>query len=272
MTGLFSACVLSTQRPAMQTNPDPAPRFTVRDARSEAERMAAYRLRHRVFVEELGGVSRGDGVERDRFDAHCAQLILIDQEAPDPEARIVGTYRVLDAEGARAAGGFYSEGEYDLGPLLRSGRPLLEFGRSCVLPDYRGGAAMHAMWAHILRMVRARRVELLFGVASFHGTDVAALAAPLSILHQRHLAPSAIRPVARGPEAVAMDLTPPEALDRKAAMRAMPALIKAYLRLGTLVGEGAWVDRDFNTTDVCLVLDMARMNPAQARLYEREAG
>ena len=142
MTRLFSAGVLSTQRPAMQTNPDPdraegAPRFTVRAARTEAERMAAYRVRHRVFVDELGGQAAEAGIERDRFDPHCEQLVLIDGAAAGgpPEARIVGTYRVLDAAGARAAGGFYSAGEFDLGPLLRSGRPLLEFGRSCVLPE-----------------------------------------------------------------------------------------------------------------------------------------
>ena len=41
-------------------------------------------------------------------------------------------------------------------------------------------------------------------------------------------------------------------------MAGTPALIKAYLRLGGFVGEGAWIDHAFNTTDVCLVMDTAQ--------------
>ena len=55
---------------------------------------------------------------------------------------------------------------------------------------------------------------------------------------------------------------------RARAMRATPALIKAYLRLGGFVGEGAWIDHAFNTTDVCLILDTTKMNQRQARLYQ----
>jgi putative hemolysin len=69
-----------------------------------------------------------------------------------------------------------------------------------------------------------------------------------------------------------MDLLPPDRIDRPAAMRATPALIKAYLRLGGYVGEGAWIDRAFRTTDVCLVLDTARMNERQRGLYGRGRG
>lgn len=245
-------------------------RFAVRAARSEAEAEAASRLRYAVFVDELGGdgpqVDHAARLERDRFDAFCDQLLLIDRAEGD---RVIGTYRTMDAAQAARAGGFYSETEYDLAPLYRDGRAMMEFGRSCLAPEYRGGPAMHAMWSHILHMVRARGVALLFGVGSFPGTDPGALAAPLSILHHRHRTPAPLRPEARPPGAVSMDLTPGDRLDRKAAMRAMPALIKAYLRLGAAVGEGAWIDHDFGCTDVFLLLDMDRLNTRQARLYER---
>ena len=58
-------------------------------------------------------------------------------------------------------------------------------------------------------------------------------------------------------------------LDRKAAMMQIPSLIKAYLRLGGTVGEGAFVDHQFNTVDVCLIMDTAKLNARQARIYER---
>ena len=52
----------------------------------------------------------------------------------------------------------------------------------------------------------------------------------------------------------------------------VPALIKAYLRLGGVIGDGAYVDHAFNTTDICLVLDTAAMNARQRKLYAGGAG
>ena len=52
-------------------------------------------------------------------------------------------------------------------------------------------------------------------------------------------------------------------------MKAMPALIKAYLRLGGFIGDGGFIDHAFNTIDVCLVLDTARMNARQRAIYTK---
>ena len=105
------------------------------------------------------------------------------------------------------------------------------------------------------------------GFASFHGTDVQELEQPLSMLHHNHLAPPDLRVRAQPDVFQTMDLVAPEALDRRAAMVQVPALIKAYLRLGGFVGDGAFIDHAFNTTDVCLILDTARMNERQKRIY-----
>lgn len=245
-----------------------APRFRIAMARSEAEVAAAQRLRYEVFVDELGGggplVDHDTRREVDRFDPYFAHMLLYDDAAG---GAVVGVYRLLDNDAARRAGQFYSEDEFDLTPLLASGRSLLELGRSCLHRDYRGGAAMYHMWRALAHYVTARDIDILFGAASFHGTDPQALAAPLSLLHHRHLAPEALRVTARS--GTRMDLVPEADLDRKAAMVQVPSLIKAYLRLGGTVGQGAYLDHDFNTTDVCLILDTADMNARQAGLYTR---
>jgi len=67
-----------------------------------------------------------------------------------------------------------------------------------------------------------------------------------------------------------MDLVPEAEIDRKRAMLETPALIKAYLRLGGVVGQGAWVDHAFNTTDVCLIMDTAQLNARQRQIYTRQ--
>ncbi|AHM05023.1 hypothetical protein roselon_02724 [Roseibacterium elongatum DSM 19469] len=249
--------------------------FELRLARDAQDRRAAQRLRYEVFVAELGGdgplVDHAARLEADRFDPYFDHLLLLDHRRTGDD-QVVGVYRVMRLDQAEAAGQFYSEDEYDLTPLRRSGRPLLELGRSCVHRDYRGGTAMMHLWNGLAAYIAAHDIEVMFGVASFHGTDPAPLAAPLSLLHHRHLAPPDIRPAARPPGATRMDLIGAEALDRPAAIRSMPALIKAYLRLGGFVGEGAFIDRAFNCIDVCLVMDVARMSEKHRAIYQRGAG
>ncbi len=241
--------------------------FVVRLAKTPQDLRAAQRLRYDVFVTELGGggamVDHSQKLECDRFDAYSDHLLLTDVRC----GAVVGVYRLMRVENATAAGGFYSASEYDLSPLLTSGRKLLELGRSCLHPDYRGGIAMHVMWSALARYVETHGVEVLFGVASFHGTDIHKLAAPLSLLHERHLAPQKLRVKALDKSFQSMDLVDATDLDRKAAMRQIPSLIKAYLRLGGCVGEGAFIDHDFNTVDVCLIMDTTQINARQARIY-----
>jgi putative hemolysin len=237
-------------------------------ARTAEETEAAQRLRYEVFVEELGGsgslVDHARRLEMDRFDPFVDHLLLHDMD----RGSVVGVYRLMRREQAEQAGGFYSAAEYDLAPLLASGRRLLELGRSCLHKDYRGGMAMYHLWRALAQYVAAHKIELLFGVASLHGTDASVHAAPLSLLHHRHLAPPGLRVRARPAAFQRMDLVPEAQLDRRAAMLQMPSLIKAYLRLGGVVGEGAFIDHAFNTTDVCLILDTAQINQRQARLYQ----
>ncbi|MEO0371656.1 MAG: GNAT family N-acyltransferase [Pseudomonadota bacterium] len=245
-------------------------RFVVRLAANDADLRAAQRLRYDVFVRELGSdgtlVDHDAGLERDRFDPHFDHLLLIDRAAGDA---VVGAYRLLPGDRRAEVGQFYSEDEYDLDVLKRSGRKLLELGRSCLAPAYRGGEGMYHLFNGLARYVFDHEVEILFGVASFHGTDPAALAAPLSLLHHRHLAPEELRVRAQGAHYQSMNLMPEDQIDRREAMLQVPALLKAYLRLGGFVGDGAFVDHAFNTTDICLVMDTQRMNEAQKAIYTK---
>ncbi|SNT08349.1 GNAT family N-acetyltransferase [Tropicimonas sediminicola] len=251
--------------------------FDIRLAETEQDLLAAQRLRYAVFVEELGGdgplVDHENRFERDRFDPHYDHLILVDRRR-DAAAldHVVGVYRLMPGDRAEAAGGFYCAGEYDLAPLVETGRSLLELGRSCVHPEYRGGLALHHLWNGLGRYVVQRDIGILFGVASFHGTDVQALAQPLSFLHHSHLAPPELRVRALPEHFTAMNILPLDQIDRPAAVRAIPALIKGYLRLGGYVGEGAFVDASFNTTDICLVMDTDRIPERQRALYAGGAG
>ncbi|MGF1501282.1 MAG: GNAT family N-acetyltransferase [Paracoccaceae bacterium] len=255
-----------------------AGRFTVRLAESDRDVEAAQRLRYRVFVEEMGATpsaeDRDARRESDRFDAYSEHLLLIDTEACDPDklGGVVGVYRLMRGARARAGIGFYGAAEYDLSRLERYDRETLELGRSCVDQDYRGGAGMHLLWTGLGRYVAEHDVGLMFGVASFHGADPAPLAQALSYLHHTHLAPEDLRVRALEGHFTDMAMLPPDEVDKTEALRQIPALIKAYLRLGGYVGEGAFIDRDFNTVDVCLLMDTARMVQRYRKFYQRARG
>lgn len=250
------------------------PQFETRLARDEADLHASQRLRYDVFVEELGGdgahVDHKARLERDQFDPLFDHLILLDVTRPEIENQVVGVYRLLPGASLPEGGRFYSEDEYDLSALKSSGRSLLELGRSCLHRDYRGGMAMYHLWQALADYVDDHGIDVLFGVASFHGTDTGAVGQSLSHLHHAHLAPPELRP--RALEYQPMDLLPAGEIDRPAAMKDTPSLIKAYLRLGGMVGDGAFIDHEFNTVDVCLVMDTAKMSKRHRDIYTKGRG
>ncbi|MEP4198029.1 MAG: GNAT family N-acyltransferase [Aliishimia sp.] len=228
----------------------------------------AQRLRYDVFITELGGqgpgVDHAARIEQDAFDAVSDHLILRDNSTDE----VIGVYRVLRSDQVCSDVGFYSNSEYDLGPLVASGRNLLELGRSCVHHAHRNGPAMFHLWTGLARYIQRHKCEILFGVASLQGTEISEHAAALSLLHHRHRAPDELCPRAKTYQP--MGLIPEAQLDRRAAMVAIPPLIKAYLRLGGVVGDGAFVDTAFNCTDVCMIMDTAQINKRQTRRFAPE--
>lgn len=247
------------------------PEFELRLARDEADIRAGQRLRYEVFIEELGGdgplVDHANRLECDEFDPYFDHLVLFDHAQPGSPA--VGVYRMMRDDQMAVPGRYYSESEYDLTLLRSSGRKLLELGRSCVHKDYRGGQALKRLWAGLLSYVEAHGIEVMFGVASFHGTDIEEIKRPLSLLYHEYLAPEELRVSARPEHFQEMNLMPAEEIDPAVVIREVPTLIKAYLRTGSYVGNGAYIDRAFNTTDVCVVIDMDRVPERVRAMYAR---
>lgn len=250
----------------------------VRLAREAEEINAAQAVRFRVFQQELGArlpaITAQEERDADRFDAVCDHLLVIDTEVAGPvEDRVVGTYRLLPQERAAMAGGFYSEDEFELNRLIERhhGRRFLELGRSCVLPAYRSRRTIELLWQGIWAYCRRYGFDVMTGCASFPGTVPAAHAQALSYLAHfcRAEEPWSVR--ARAHRYICMDLMPPEAVEARSALSAMPPLIKGYLRLGARFGEGCVIDRDFGTTDVLVVLPVETISQRYIAHYGAEA-
>ncbi|WP_422679927.1 GNAT family N-acetyltransferase [Chelatococcus albus] len=244
----------------------------VRLATSKKEIKKAQRLRYHVFYEEMSAIPNAASLlarrDKDEYDAICDHLLVLDHDAPrkpfrQAKPKVVGTYRLLRQEVADRHFGFYTAGEFDIQPLIDAnpGMRFLELGRSCVLKPYRNKRTVELLWHGIWTYVLHHRIDVMLGCASLEGTDPNHLALPLSFLHHYALAPREWRARAVGERYVAMDRLPKDAVDQKAALHALPPLVKGYLRLGATFGEGAVIDRQFGTTDVLVVLPVSAINP-----------
>lgn len=244
----------------------------VRLARTARDVRRAQRLRYKVFYEEMSAVP--DGAARlarrdmDSFDAICEHLLVLDHDAGKMvlgrrKPKVVGTYRLLRQEVAQRHGGFYTQGEFHVNGIIAAHPSLrfLELGRSCVLKPYRNKRTVELLWHGVWTYILRNKIDAMFGCASLEGTDPAALALPLSFLHHNALAPDEWRARAVEGRHVSMDRMPKAEINPKAALQALPPLIKGYLRLGGFVGDGAVVDHQFGTTDVLIILPVSVISP-----------
>ncbi|MEX6508523.1 GNAT family N-acetyltransferase [Jiella sp. M17.18] len=250
----------------------------VRLARNAAEVKAAQQLRYRVFYQEMAAqpskLQKMTRRDRDGFDRWCDHLLVIDHGLGGPLARrIVGTYRLMRQEAAALAGGFYTQQEFDIAPMLarHRGKRFLELGRSCVLKEYRGKRTVELLWQGIWAYVLMHDIDVLFGCASLAGTDPEALAVPLSFLKTNAPAPAEWQVRAHDHRGTFVSDSA-ESVDARRALAVMPPLLKGYLRLGGYIGEGAVVDHQFGTTDVLVVLPRVNIKTRYIDYYGADAG
>ena len=240
---------------ALRTAGEFASRLYVSMARSPEEVKEAQRLRHRVFVEEMGAHTGGaSGLERDHFDPFCKHLIVRNRTT----GAVVGTYRILTPERARALGAFMCEREFDLTRLAPLRERLVEVGRACIDVEYRCGSIIMLLWSGLAAYTQARGLSHLFGCVSVgwdeRDLDARAVYARLA---ERYLAPPEHRVFPRT-EAPHRD---------SGGLASIPPLLKGYLRAGAWVcGEPAW-DAEFGTSDIPVLLPLDRVESRYARHF-----
>jgi putative hemolysin len=244
-------------RSALQTLRNEEPRLALSVARTAAEVEEAQRLRYKVFAEEMGAAigSGNSGLDCDEFDAWCDHLIVRDADT----LRVIGTYRILPPDRARALRRVYADAEFDLARLAHIRPSTIEVGRSCVHRDYRNSNAILLLWAGLASYMRRGGYRHLIGCASASLADGGKMAARLRDDMLPYFTDAEQRVFPR----VAF----PHGQIERAAACVMPPLIKGYLRLGARIcGEPAW-DPDFNTADFLVWLALENLAPRYARHF-----
>jgi putative hemolysin len=250
----------------------------VRLAQTAAEVRQAQKLRYRVFYQEGSAIPNPARVfarrDVDGYDAICDHLLVFDhahhRHGLNNRPAVVGTYRLLRQPLAEDHGGFYTAGEFDIGALIARHANLrfLELGRSCVLAPYRNKRTVELLWLGIWSYVLQNRLDVMIGCASLDGTEPKQLALPLSFLHHYARAPEEWRGRALAERYVEMNRMSKEAIDPKEALRQLPPLVKGYLRLGGMVGDGAVIDHEFGTTDVLIVLPVSAIKQRYLEYFD----
>lgn len=243
----------------------------IAETREEIE--TAQHLRYLVFYEDLGAVPSKEMAltkrDFDHYDDYCDHLLVIDTAAPKGK-HVIGTYRILRHEVAVGKGiVLYTETEYDLSKLRNAGANLMEVSRSCVLDGYRSGATINLLWAGLAAYVFHYKIDYLLGLPSFHGTSVDEYKNELGYLKALYTAPDAICPRTHEKDYVSIPDIDINAVDQKEIFKNLPPLLKGYIRLGGVIGDGAFVDSQFNTVDICIMVQTSHTTNRYLNHYKR---
>ncbi|RLJ58982.1 ornithine-acyl[acyl carrier protein] N-acyltransferase [Litoreibacter meonggei] len=238
-------------------------RYVARFADGPADVEAAQRLRALAFRDARVGL------DKDAFDALCLHMLVEDQS----NGALVCSFRLMPLDNGRGIEQSYSAQHYGLAQLAEFDGAMVEMGRFCVHPDYADPDILRVAWGALTKYVDDAGIEMLFGCSSFKGTSEDAYLDAFSLLKDRHLGPKRWLPRVKAPFvfpfARKLRLRRP---DLKAAMKAMPPLLRTYLLMGGWVSDHAVVDRDMNTLHVFTGLEIKAIPPARKKLLRVVAG
>ncbi|NNK77435.1 MAG: GNAT family N-acetyltransferase [Litoreibacter sp.] len=242
-------------------------KYAVRFAQTGDDLIVAQRLRHLSFRDGQNTSSNAptdlESLDADAFDDVCRHVLV--EEAVT--GKLVCCFRLLTLEDGQTIERSYSAQYYELSALKDFSGPMIEMGRFCIHPDHKDPDILRVAWGAMAEYVDEVGAEMLFGCSSFAGIEEAEYLDAFSLLKDRHLAPKRWLPRVKAPRvfpfARRLRLRRP---DLKAAMRAMPPLLRTYLLMGGWVSDHAVVDRDLNTLHVFTGLEIKAIPPARARL------
>ena len=247
----------------------------VRLAENSLEIDAAQALRYKIFYEEMKAKAsiKQNKLKRDidDFDHHFDHILVFDNNIHGTiKEKVIGTYRLNRGNHHNEKKLFYTSNEYDINPLINYKGNILELGRSCVAKNYRTGTTMQLLWSFIAQYVLTYDIEVMFGCASFPGTKPKLHKTAFDYLYRNYLAPENIRPKALKNRYISMKSESTINCSFKDFLGLIPPLIKGYIRLGAFIGDGAVIDYEFNTTDVCIVLPTEKIASRYKLHYDRK--
>jgi putative hemolysin len=209
----------------------------------------------RADVAAPGALASGSPGEDDPLDRRARHIIAEASDGPAGATRIVGACRLYvietpsDLLAAACSEAYCVETLAARHPALR----LAELGRFCLAPSARGRAGLEALWRALWLVLRAERIDAIFGAASLPVADFGRHQEALGYLCDIRRGDPQWRVAARDP-ARARRFPASQGRPR------LPALLRGYLELGATFSPEATLDGAFDTTDVFVAQPVAALN------------
>lgn len=236
--------------------------YHVRFAENEDEVKAAQALRYRVFYDEKHGCPNDNMISAkrdiDEWDQAGFHIVVLDSRAEQQPA-VVGTLRLFFNECLKPGQHFYTEETFNLDKLHGFYGRSLELSRFCIDSNGRGGVILMLIWKYAMSFLQDNHIDVMFGCASFSGTDVGEHQPILNYLYEHHLAPEFLRPVPRVDSYIDLNELYSANVNWKEAQKSVPTLLRGYLKLGAKISDAAIIDPAFNTVYVAIYVETKNM-------------
>jgi len=231
--------------------------YIIKLVKTKPELKQAQALRYSVFYKEKRAKATLQKkiikLDYDKIDKFADHLIVVDKNTKN---KVVGTYRLIRGDVAELFGGFYSSSEFNLENIINNyqNKHILELGRSCVHQNYRNGSIMNLLWKAIAEYVKLFDIKVLIGCASFSGIDPLKYTEELSYLRVNFSLPKKFSIKSYDNNIYPAFKLNDKNLNQLRTFAKLPPLIKGYLRVGGKVSDSFFVDHNFNTIDLCIVV------------------
>lgn len=232
-------------------------KYQVRLAKNPSDILAAQKLRYIAF-----GLATATKVDQDVFDDRCTH-VLVEEQKTD---RVVCCFRLLHLNDGSDIEKSYSAQHYELSALHSYSGKLVEMGRFCIHPEVKDPDVLRLAWGVLTKYVDQEGVDLLFGCASFQGTNASDYLDAFAMLRDKYLAPKRWLPRVKAPNVFRFAARLRCKPDMKKALRRMPPLLRSYLLMGGWVSDHAVVDSHLNTLHVFTGIEIGSIPPARKRL------
>ncbi len=226
----------------------------------------ALELRYEVFYRETLNKDTLTGIDIDKFDLLSDHLIIIDKNIN----KVVGTYRLISSEFSDS---FYSETEFSIDSVKEAAGIKIELGRACVHRDYRNGTAIALLWKGLSEYIKTLEAKYLFGCSSVSTTNIVEICLIYKYIKELHLSPESMRVYPKGKfklKEIGYHLDAFHKFDIKSESirQFIPALLKSYLKAGSVIcGEPA-LDKKFKCADFFTVLDLQILTDTYEKRYK----
>ncbi len=213
----------------------------------------SFKLRFEDLILEFNKTKKANGTDYSKYDNFCEHLVCIDKETDE----VVGSYRIATKKTLKSVP-FVSEEEFNM-DNLKANYNLLEASRAVVKKEYQSTIVMSLLWQAVINYALDNDMDFLFGTASFKGIDPSPYKQAFSYLYYNYLIDEEIMPKATKNK-FNLNFIPKDQIDIKTVKEKMPVILKGYCLLNAKVAAEGYIDYDFNSVDVLVLLDVKNVN------------